>query len=134
MFGSRLCLLLLLLLAVAIPVQTIAAVSPQLTRFEHVTSGGPSLHGPGLHGPGLHGADVQMDCHVGQASDVPELPSCCGDACPDMTVCAAGHALSPATVALSPVELLMSPADHYLFPPVSARLSSPFRPPTISHV
>jgi len=117
MFGSRLCLLLLL--AVAIPVQTIAAVSTQVTRFEHVTSGGPGAH---------------MDCHAGQASDLPEPPSCCGDACPDMTVCAAAHAVSAAPIVLAPVELLMSPADHYLFPPVSSRLSYPFRPPTIFRV
>ena len=113
MSGCRLCLLLLL--AVAIPVQTIAAVSPQLTRFEHVTSGGPGAH---------------MDCHVGQASDVPEPPSCCGDACPDMTVCAAAHAVSATTLASLPAGPVTAPDDHYLLPPVSSRLSSPFRPPT----
>jgi len=114
---SRLCLLLLL--AVAIPAQTIAAVSPQLTRFEHMTSGAPGMH---------------MDCHAGQASDVPELPSCCGDACPDMSVCAAAHAVSATTLLSSPVGPLTAPDDCYLLPPVSSRLSSPFRPPTISHV
>ena len=81
MSWSRLCLSLLLV--VAIPVQTIAAVSPQLTRFEPVTSGGPGGH---------------MDCHAGQASDVPEPPSCCSDACPDMVVCAAAHAVSATTL------------------------------------
>lgn len=114
---SRLCLLLLL--AVAIPVQTMAAVSPPLMRFDPVAA----------HVPGAH-----MDCHAGPASDVPEAPSCCGDACPDMTVCAAAHAVSATTLASSPIGPLAAPDDHYLLPPVSSRLSYPFRPPAISHV
>jgi len=101
---SRFRLCLLLLLAVAMPVQAIAAVRPQLTH---------------------------MDCHSGQTSDVPAPPACCGDACPDMTVCAAAHVVSAATVASVDVGPLMAPVDHYLFPLVFSRLSSPFRPPTI---
>lgn len=114
MSWSRLCLLLLL--AVAVPVQAIAAASAPLTPFSSPTSGMP------------------MDCHGGQANDVPEPPSCCGDVCPDMTVCAAAHAVSATTVASSAVGPATAPDDCYLLPPVSSRLSSPFRPPTLSHV
>lgn len=91
MLRSRLCLLLLL--AGTVPVQTIAAASAPLTLFAIPTSGMP------------------MDCHAVQASDVPEPPSCCGDACPDMSVCAAAQAVSATTV-----------------------VSAPFRPPTLSRV
>ena len=98
---------LFLLLAVAMPVQTIAAVSPQLTH---------------------------RDCHSGQASDAPAPPACCGDACPDMSACAAAHVVSAVTVVSVDVGPLMAPVDHYLFPLVFSRLSAPFRPPTILRV
>ena len=114
MSWSRLCLLLLLVAAV--PVQTIAAASAPLTLFAIPTSGMP------------------MDCHAVQASDVPEPPSCCGDACPDMSVCAAAQAVSATTLVSSPVGPLTAPDDRYLLPPVASRLSSPFRPPTLSCV
>lgn len=114
MFWSRVCLLLLL--ALALPVQTIAAASAPLTNLGVGTSGLP------------------MDCHAGQGSDLPELPSCCGDACPDMSVCAAAQAVSATTGASSPVRPLSAPDDCYLLPPASSRLSSPFRPPTTSRV
>ena len=102
---SRVCLLLLL--AVAMPVQTIAAVSPQLTH---------------------------RGCHSGQTSDAPAPLTCCGDACPDMAVCAAAHVVSSATVVSVDVGPLVAPVDHYLFPLVFSRLSAPFRPPTILRV
>ena len=107
-----------LILTLALSVQAIAAVSPQLTRPENATRVAPGMH---------------VDCSVAQTSDAAELPACCGDACPDMTVCAAAHAMSATTQVGSVVGAVAAPDDQFLLPAVASRLSSPFRPPTHSH-
>jgi hypothetical protein len=117
MFRSR--LYVWVILALALPVQTIAAVSPQPASFEHESGTAPV---------------VQMDCHDQQASEDSGPPSCCGDSCPDMTFCAATPAVSATAMTLLGVAQLTVPDDSYLLPLVSSRLSSPFRPPTISVV
>lgn len=125
MFRSR--LYVWVILALALPVQTIAAVSPQPACFEHAPFTAP------FTAPGTTPV-VQMDCHDTQASEDSGPPSCCGDACPDMTFCAATPAVSATAMALPGVGQFAAPDDHYLLPLVSFRLSSPFRPPTISIV
>ena len=99
---------LCLILTLVLSVQAMAAVSPQVA--------------------GMH-----VDCAVAQTSDAAELPACCGDACPDMTACAAAHAMSATTQASQVVVPLAAPDDQFRLPAVAARLSSPFRPPTLSH-
>ena len=109
---------LCLILTLVLSVQAIAAVSPQLTRPENATRVAPGMH---------------VNCAVAQTSDAAELPACCGDACPDMTACAAAHAMSATTQASQVVVPLAAPDDQFRLPAVAARLSSPFRPPTLSH-
>lgn len=117
MSRSRFCVWVIL--ALALPVQTIAAVSPPPACFEHEAGTAPI---------------AQMDCHDQQASEDSGSPSCCGDSCPDMAFCAATPAVSATAMTLSGVGQFAAPDDHYLLPLVSSRLSSPFRPPTISVV
>lgn len=107
------------ILALAIPVQAISAVSPNLACFEHAAGTAPA---------------VQMDCHDTEASEEPAPPSCCGDACPDMTFCAATAAVSITAMTLVSVGQFTVPDDDYLLPLLASRLSSPFRPPAISIV
>lgn len=106
-----------MILAVAIPVQAVAASSPQLACFEHEGGSAPV---------------VQMDCHDTKADDSDKPPSCCGDACPDMMFCATTPAVSTTPIISPDATQFSAPADRYLMPLISGRLSSPFRPPAIS--
>jgi hypothetical protein len=109
-------LLLCLLIALAMPVQAIAAAAPRLAC---------------LHGGSDSAASANMDCHGDPASD-PAAPPCCGDACPDMAVCAATPAVNATALLPSVTGPVAAPPVLYLIPTPDARLSNPFRPPAIS--
>ncbi len=111
----RRCLCLLLVLA--IPGQSIAAVSSRLDCVERAAGMTPV---------------AEMDCHDQLGAEAPATPSCCNEACPDMTVCAAAHAVSAPPVVALALLAPIAPASHYLLPAISSRLSAPFRPPANS--
>lgn len=116
----RLRMWLLLVLAVALPVEGIASVAPQLACFRSGSGTADSV------------AAVTMHCHDAKSADAAKTPPCCGDSCPDMVACSASLAVSATGLRLPAAERRMAPDDHYLLPEIASRLSHPFRPPAVS--
>lgn len=114
-----------MLLALALPVQGITAIAPQLACFESrslTVSLDPTQAVPAL----------TMDCHEARPGEAASAPPCCGDSCPDMAGCAASLAAGVSSPASPAFARRAVPDDRYLLPDVSARLSHPFRPPAVS--
>lgn len=111
---------LLLLLALALPVEGIASVAPQLECFG---SGSTTVESV---------AAVTMHCHDGQSVDAAKAPPCCGDSCPDIAACAGLLAVSVSSLRFPAAERRMAPDDRYLLPEIASRLAHPFRPPAVS--
>lgn len=110
-------LALRLLLAVTISVQTVAAADIRFACIEQQAGSTTAVH---------------PDCHASDAADSQESAPCCGDTCPDMAFCAAGHAASTPAGVQASIDRDANPFDGYLLPPASTRLSLPFRPPATS--
>ena len=117
---SRLRICLLFVLALALPIEGIASVAPQLACFGSGSTTAEPV------------AAVTMHCHDGQSGDAAKVPPCCGDSCPDMAACAASLAVSANSLRLPAAERRMAPVDHYLLPELASRLSHPFRPPAVT--
>lgn len=115
MSGSR--ILLWVLLALALPVQGMTALTSRL--------------GAGHAQSGVDSAAV-MDCHDAQSSDAATLPPCCGEHCPDMTACVASAAMNSTNRSPPVIGRTGAPEDSYVLPEFNPRLTSPFRPPTVS--
>lgn len=113
------------LLSLAIPVQGIAAIAPQLACFESGSL--TALLDPTQAVPAL-----TMHCHDARPGEAASPPPCCGDSCPDMAGCAASLAAGVSSPALPAFDRRAVPDDRYLLPDLPARLSHPFRPPAVS--
>ncbi len=116
MMVRRICLWLLL--ALAIPAQSVAVYSLRFPCFDQSGSAAPA---------------VEMECHTAATGHASEQPDCCGDSCPDMTACAALHAagLSVFTQVLPDSRSVL--VDRYALPLMTALFAAPFRPPVFSH-
>lgn len=110
-----------LLVALAISGQAMAGYAQRLPCFDQGAGGAPA---------------VAMDCHSahgGHTGQAPGQPDCCGDSCPDMTACAAPHAISPSDVSRLAPEQRSLPVDRYAVASITALSAPPFRPPALSH-
>jgi len=119
MMRCRICLWLIV--ALAVPAQSIAAYAQRLPCHDQAGSAAPA---------------VVTDCHSahqGKVGHAAGQPDCCGDSCPDMTACAAPHAAGPSTISeILPAGHIV-PLDRYAVALTNALFAPPFRPPVVSH-